>query len=103
MDMMKMLGQLQESQRKVEEAKSRMSQEFITESTSDALLTATVSKNGRINELILADELLDDKEQLSDYVILTLNKALDKAQQAFDSEIEKVAKEGMPQIPGLPF
>ena len=101
--MMKMLGQLQESQRKVEEAKTRMSNEFITQSTSDNLLSAKVSKNGRIKEISINDELLEDKEQLVDYLILALNKALDKAQNEFDAEIEKVAKSGLPQIPGMPF
>lgn len=103
MDMMKMLGQLQESQRKVEEAKTRMANEFITENTSDNLLNVKVSKNGRVKELIINDELLEDKEQLVDYLILTLNKALDKAQVQYDSEIEKVAKSGLPKIPGMPF
>lgn len=103
MDMMKMLGQLQESQRKVEEAKNRMANEFLIESTSDNLLTAKVSKNGRIKEIQIHDELLEDKEQLTDYLILTLNKVLEKAQNEFDAELAKVAKQGMPQIPGMPF
>lgn len=103
MDMMKMLGQLQESQKKVEEAKSRMAGEYLTESTSDNLLSAKVSKNGRVKEILIQDELLEDKEQLVDYLILTLNKALDKAQTEYDTEIENVAKSGMPQIPGMPF
>ncbi|WP_369426508.1 YbaB/EbfC family nucleoid-associated protein [Profundicola chukchiensis] len=103
MDMMKMLGQLQESQRKVEEAKTRLANEYLTEATSDKLLTTKVSKNGRIKELNIEDELLEDKEQLVDYLILTLNKALDKAQNEFDAEIENVAKQGMPKIPGMGF
>lgn len=103
MDMMKMLGQLQESQKKVEEAKNRMANEFLTESTSDKLLTTKVSKNGRIKELTIDDELLEDKEQLVDYLVLTINKALEKAQNEFDREIESVAKQGMPKIPGMGF
>lgn len=103
MDMMKMLGQLQESQRKVEEAKNRMANEFLTETTTDKLLTTKVSKNGRIKEINIDDKLLEDKEQLVDYLILTLNKALDKAQNEFDSEVESVAKQGMPNIPGMGF
>ena len=103
MDMMKMLGQLQESQRKVEETKARLSNEFVTEKTSDNLLSAKISMNGRVKELLVADELLEDKEQLVDYLILTLNKALEKAQNQYDSEVEKAAKEGLPQIPGMPF
>ncbi|MDO5654665.1 MAG: YbaB/EbfC family nucleoid-associated protein [Flavobacteriaceae bacterium] len=103
MDMMKMLGQLQESQRKVEEAKIRLSNEVIQETTSDNLMTVNVFKNGRIQEVLFKEELLQDKEQLIDYLILTINKALDKAQAEFDSEIERVAKDGLPQIPGMPF
>lgn len=103
MDMMKMLGQLQASQQKVEEAKKRMMNEFISESTSDDLLQVKVSKAGRVKEIELKDELLEDKEQLTDYLILTLNKALEKAQAQHDMEVEKVAKEGLPSIPGMGF
>ena len=103
MDMMKMLGQLQQSQQKIEEAKKRMENEFLEEKTSDDLLKVIVSKAGRVKELDLKDELLEDKEQLVDYLILTLNKALEKAQAQHDAELESVAKQGMPQIPGMPF
>lgn len=103
MDMMKMLGQLQESQKKVEEAKNRMANEFLTESTSDNLLTAKVSKTGRVKELNINDELLEDKEQLTDYLILTLNKVLEQAQTQYEAELANVAKQGMPKIPGMPF
>jgi DNA-binding protein YbaB len=103
MDMMKMLGQLQESQRKVEEAKSRLSNEYLTESTADQLLSVKVSKNGRVKEIEINNDLLEDKEQLTDYLVLTLNKALETAQNEFDNEIGKVAKEGMPNIPGMGF
>lgn len=101
--MMKMLGQLQESQRKVEEAKSRLSNEYLTESTADQLLSVKVSKNGRVKEIEINNDLLEDKEQLTDYLVLTLNKALETAQNEFDNEIGKVAKEGMPNIPGMGF
>ncbi len=103
MDMMKMLGQLQESQKNIEEAKSKLANEFVTESSNDGLLTVEVSKNGRVKDLDINDELMQDKEQLVDYLILTLNKALEKAQNEYDSELQKVAKKGLPNIPGMPF
>lgn len=98
-----MLGKLQESQQRIEEAKKRMSNEFLEEKSSDDLLKVCVSKNGRIKEIEINNDLLEDKEQLIDYLILTLNKALEKAQNQYDSELEKVAKQGMPSIPGMPF
>lgn len=83
MDMMKMLGQLQESQQRVETLKKKLSQETIEEKTGDQLLSVEVYKNGRLKNIQIDDELLEDKEQLIDYIILTLNKALEKAQKRF--------------------
>ncbi|AIP98544.1 YbaB/EbfC family nucleoid-associated protein [Ornithobacterium rhinotracheale] len=103
MDMMKMLGQLQESQQKIQNAKEAMKNEFLDEKSSDNLLEVKVSKAGRVKEIKIDDELLEDKEQLVDYLILTLNKALEKAQNQYDAELERVARQGMPQIPGMPF
>lgn len=103
MDMMKMLGQLQESQKAVEATKNRLAQETINEKSNDLLLEAVVYKNGLIKDLLIQDELLQDKEQLIDYLTLTLNKALNKAKTEYDQEIEKTAKSGLPKIPGMPF
>ena len=47
------------------------------------------------------DELMNDKEMLEDYLILTLNKAIAKATNVNESELAAVAKDGMPNIPGL--
>jgi len=38
---------------------------------------------------------------LEDYLILTLNKAIDQATRVNEAEIAAVAKEGMPNIPGM--
>ncbi|MRJ09197.1 hypothetical protein EDL99_10045 [Ornithobacterium rhinotracheale] len=100
---MKMLGQLQESQQKIQNAKDAMKNEFLDEKSSDNLLEVKVSKAGRVKEIKIEDELLEDKEQLVDYLILTLNKALENAQNQYDAELERVARQGMPQIPGMPF
>lgn len=103
MDMMKMLGQLQESQQRVENLKKKLSQESLEEKTGDELLSVEVYKNGRLKDIKIDDELLEDKEQLTDYIILTLNKALEKAQKEFDSQLEAEAKKGLPRIPGMGF
>ena len=43
----------------------------------------------------------NDKEQLEDYLILTLNKAIAKASTINETELTAAAKEGMPNIPGM--
>ena len=40
---------------------------------------------------------------LEDFLILTLNKAIEKATSVNEAEIAAVAKEGMPNIPGMDF
>jgi DNA-binding YbaB/EbfC family protein len=100
-DMMGLMGKLQEAKVKAEETKERLKTVLVDESSSDNLLKLTVTASGRLKEISLDDSLLEDKEQLEDYLILTLNKALEKAQSIHDTEMAAVAKEGMPNIPGM--
>ena len=100
-DMMGLMGKLQEAKVKAEETKERLKTVLIDESSSDNLLKLTVTASGRLKEIAIDDSLLEDKEQLEDYLILTLNKALEKAQNIHDTEMAAVAKEGMPDIPGM--
>jgi DNA-binding protein YbaB len=45
---------------------------------------------------------LEDKEQLEDYLILVLNKAIAKATKVNEAELDAVAaKMDMPMIPGM--
>ncbi|MHA7058879.1 YbaB/EbfC family nucleoid-associated protein [Aquimarina sp. M1] len=100
-DMMGMMGKLKETQKKVEETKKRLDTVLVDESSSDNLLSVTITANRDIKSISVADELLNDKEQLEDYLVLTLNKAIKKATAVNEAELAAVAKEGMPNIPGL--
>lgn len=98
---MGMMGKLKETQRKVEETKKRLDTVTLEESTSDGLLTVAITANRKIKEIRVEDSLLRDKEQLEDYLVLTLNKAIERASQINETELAAVAKEGMPNIPGM--
>jgi len=100
-DMMNMMGKLKETQRKVEETKKRLDTVLIDEKSSDDKLKITLTANRTIKSISIDDTLLADKEQLEDYLILTLNKAIAKATSVNETELAAVAKEGMPNIPGL--
>jgi len=100
-DMMGMMGKLKETQEKVEATKKRMDTVLIDEESQDGLLKVTITANRSIKNIEVSEELLKDKEQLEDYLVLTLNKAIEKATQINDTEIAAVAKEGMPNIPGM--
>lgn len=100
-DLMGMMGKLQEAQKKVEETKQRLNNVLIDEQSADGLLKVTVTANRQIRTIDINDELLSDKEQLEDYLILTLNNALDKAGAINEAELAAAAKDGMPNIPGM--
>ncbi len=100
-DMMGMMGKLKEAQQKIADTKERLNTVLIDESSSDNLLKVTLTANREIKNISVADELLEDKEQLEDYLVLTLNKAIQRATVINEQELAAVAKDGMPNIPGM--
>lgn len=100
-DIMGMMGKLKETQQKIEETKKRLDTVLIDEQSNDGLLKVTLTANRQIRTIAIEDALLEDKEQLEDYLVLVLNKAIEKATAVNEAELAAVAKEGMPNIPGL--
>jgi DNA-binding YbaB/EbfC family protein len=100
-DLMGMMGKIKETQEKVEATKQRLDSVYIDEQSQDGLLKVSITANRTIKSITVDDELLKDKEQLEDYLILTLNKAIEQATNVHETEVAAVAKEGMPNIPGM--
>ncbi len=98
---MGMMGKLKETQQKVEDTKKRMDTVLLDEKSSDDLLQVVITANRELKQITISDDLLQDKEQLEDYLLLTLNKAIEKATKVNETELAAVAKEGMPNIPGM--
>ena len=96
-----MMGKLKEAQEKVAATKKRMDTVMVDEQSSDGLLNITLTANREIKKVAIDDALLEDKEQLEDYLIVTLNKAIQKATAINEAEMAAAAKEGMPNIPGM--
>ena len=98
---MNMMGKLKETQQKIEATKQRLDTVLIDEKSNDGLLNVTITANRKIRSITIDESLLEDKEQLEDYLILVLNKAIEKATNINEAELAAVAKEGMPNIPGM--
>ena len=98
---MGLMGKLKETQQKVEETKKRLDHVLIDEKSSDGLLTVTITANRKIKNITLSDALLQDKEMLEDYLVNVLNKAIEKATDVNEAELAAVAKDGMPNLPGM--
>jgi len=98
-DLMGMMGKLKEAQKKIEETKKRLDTVLIDEQSSDGLLKVTMTANRKIKNISVDESLLEDKEQLEDYLIAVLNKAIERATTINEAELAAVAKEGMPNLP----
>lgn len=99
--MMGMMGKLKETQQKVEATKKRLDTVTLKESSPKNLIQVVITANRAIKEIKIDDSLLNDKEQLEDHLVLAVNKAIEKATQVNETELATVAKEGMPNIPGM--
>lgn len=98
---MGMMGKLKETQRKIEETKKRLDTILIDEQSNDGALKVTFTASGKLQFLSIDNSLLEDKEQLEDYLIVTLNKAIEKASKVNQDELDAVTKVDMPMIPGM--
>lgn len=100
-DMMGMMNKIKETQKKVEETKLRLNHVLIDEESKDNLLKLTFTANSELKSISIDDSLLEDKEMLEDYLILTINKAISKASKINETELAAAAKDGLPNIPGM--
>lgn len=99
-DISGMMNQLQQTQQKIEETKKRLDTVLIDEETSGKI-KVTITANREIKSIQVDDSLLEDAEELEDYLVLTLNKAIKRANEINEQELAAAAKSGMPNIPGL--
>ncbi len=65
------------------------------------MLQVTLTANRTIKNISINEELLADKEMLEDYLVNVLNNAIEKATNVNETELAAVAKEGMPNTPGM--
>ncbi|PQJ77945.1 YbaB/EbfC family nucleoid-associated protein [Polaribacter porphyrae] len=100
-DLSGMMGKLKEAQEKVEETKKRLDTVLIDEASSDNKVKVTLTANRKIKAITIDETLLNDAEELEDYLIITLNKAIEKATAINENELAVAAKSGMPNIPGM--
>jgi DNA-binding YbaB/EbfC family protein len=100
-DISGMMGKLKEAQQKVEETKKRLDTVLVDENSADNKIKVTLTANRKIKSITIDDSLLNDAEELEDYLIITLNKAIEKASKINENEMAIAAKSGMPNIPGM--
>ena len=96
-----MMSKLKEAQQKVEETKTRLNSVLVDEVAADGKIKITLTANREIKSISIDDSLLSDAEELEDYLVIALNKAIEKASKINETEMAVAAKSGMPNIPGM--
>ncbi|AVM50118.1 YbaB/EbfC family nucleoid-associated protein [Capnocytophaga sp. oral taxon 878] len=95
-NMMDMMGRLQEIKQKTDEAKAQLNSVLLEETSADGNVKVTINANREIKSISIDDTLLEDKEALEDFLILTLNKAIARATEKNEAALAEVAKQGLP-------
>lgn len=96
-----MMAKLKEAQAKIEETKIRLNSIMVDGEAGNGMVVATVTANREIKNIAIDKSLLDNKEALEDYLIIALNKAIEKANGINEAEMAAAAKGGLPDIPGM--
>ncbi|WP_457615518.1 YbaB/EbfC family nucleoid-associated protein [Lutibacter sp.] len=99
-DLSGMMGKLKEAQQRIEDTKARLKTILIDAEAGDGKIKVTVTADRTVKNIAISNELTD-KEEIEDYLVIALNKALEKANTISESELAAAAKEGMPNIPGM--
>ncbi|APZ46899.1 nucleoid-associated protein, YbaB/EbfC family [Polaribacter reichenbachii] len=100
-DLSGMMDKLKKAQEEVEKTKVRLDSVLIDETSADGKIKVTLTANRNIKSIAIDDSLLTDAEELEDFLIITLNKAIEKASKINVTEMASAAKSGMPNIPGM--
>jgi len=97
-----MMEKLQKAQQEMEEAKAQLDHVIVDAESNCKSVLVEITANGQVKKVDVRRELTDlDKEELEDLLIMTLNKAYQKANQLKEQEMARVAQSSMPNIPGM--
>lgn len=99
-DLSGMMSKLKDAQKNIEETKARLNTILIDGEAGNGLVKVTVTANRNVKNINI-DSSLSDNEEIEDYLVIALNKALDKANNVSEAELAAAAKDGMPNIPGM--
>ena len=91
------MGKMQEAQQKMEEAKSRLDTVYVEADAENGLVKVTSTANRKITQISIDKSLFDDgdKEAIEELVLIAVNRALQKAEQVNEAEMQALASSYM--------
>lgn len=96
-----LMGQMQQAQKEMNEAKKRLDSVSVEAQAEGGMVKVVANGNKKILNISISDELMDDKEAVEDLVLVAINRAIEKADNVFESEMGSLAQGFMPNLPGM--
>jgi len=92
---------LEEAKRKAEETKLRLDTVYVEGSSGDYAKVVSTA-NSKIMQILLSSEAKEfGHDELCRHIQIATNEALEKARGIYEVEMAVVAKDAMPNIPGM--
>jgi len=93
---------LQEAQAKAEETKQRLSSIEVKGKSVDSKVEVFMTANRELKDIKLNLDIANtDKTELEDLVSMAVRSAIEQANSINEAEMSALAKDAMPNIPGL--
>lgn len=101
--MFDMISKLSELKQKMDDVKARLTEITVKGSAGDGAVTIEMTANRAVKKIEIEDSLLtpERKEELLDYLEISIGKALEEAQNISETEMTAAGKGMLPGIPGL--
>jgi nucleoid-associated protein EbfC len=97
-----MMGKLQELKQKMEETKKRLENITVKADSGEGAVVVTANGAKKIVNISIAEEkTIGNKEELEDLLLVAVNRALEKAENVHESEMQGATKDFLPGMPGL--
>lgn len=94
---------LQEARTKIDEAKKQLNSIVIEYASPDGKIKVKANANKMITSIEITPSLLqqENKEELEETLLVTINRALEEAAQKGEAEMKNITKDLIPDFPGL--
>jgi nucleoid-associated protein EbfC len=98
-----MMSKLQDMKKSMEEAKARLENISVKVEDRNKEISIIINGNKKIKDLKINERLTktENKEELEDILLITINQAIEKAETIYESEMKGMAKGLLPGMPGF--
>ena len=88
-----------------EDSKNRLDNIIVSGEADNGNIKIAINGNKVVKDVKISDELINqgDKEAIEELILVAINRAIVNAEDIYNKEMQGVAKDIMPNIPGLNF